>query len=173
MTDSFWESHLAPLAERRPNGEGGLPEPLFLFISRYTPLVNVDLLIRDEAGNLLLTWRADRFYGPGWHLPGGIVRYKERLIDRLHAVAHLELGATIEPLSPPIGPFELFARHRDERGHFLSFLWPVRLLTPPCAPAAERGNPTPGAWAWHPQVPENLLPEQECYRPFLTSLHRS
>ena len=35
----------------------GLPEEIFLFVSRTTPLVNVDLLIKDENGRTLLSWR--------------------------------------------------------------------------------------------------------------------
>jgi hypothetical protein len=52
-------------------GAGGLPEELFLFVSRITPLINVDLLIQDDGRRTLLTWRSDRFFGPGWHVPGG------------------------------------------------------------------------------------------------------
>ena len=53
-----------------------------------TPLVNVDLLIKD-SGRTLLTWRDDEFYGPGWHIPGGILGFKERALDRLAKVAEL------------------------------------------------------------------------------------
>src|SRR3954451_13793393 len=59
----------------------GLPEEFFLFLSRYTPIVNVDLLIQEAIGEdrrrTLLTWRDDETYGAGWHVPGGIIRYKE------------------------------------------------------------------------------------------------
>ena len=34
----------------------GLPEELFLFISRLTPMVNVDLIIKDENERTLLSW---------------------------------------------------------------------------------------------------------------------
>ena len=49
----------------------GLPHDLFVFVSRLTPLVNVDLLIQDPHHGTLLTWRHDETYGPGWHVPGG------------------------------------------------------------------------------------------------------
>ena len=61
----------------------GLPEEVFLAVSRMTPMVNVDLLIDNEAGHTLLTWRQDAFHGPGWHVPGGIVHYGEKLGDRV------------------------------------------------------------------------------------------
>lgn len=46
----------------------GLPEEVFLFLSRMTPIVNVDLLIKDEKGRTLLSWRDDIHSGTGWHV---------------------------------------------------------------------------------------------------------
>ena len=62
-----------------PNG--GLPEELFLFVSRLVPMVNVDLFISDDQGRVLLTWRDDEIFGAGWHIPGGMIRYKETAQD--------------------------------------------------------------------------------------------
>ena len=42
---------------------GGLPEELFLFISRLVPMINVDLFISDDQGRVLLTWRDDEIFG--------------------------------------------------------------------------------------------------------------
>jgi len=53
-----------------------LPEDLFLFASRITPLVNVDLLTQDHDHRTLLAWRSDSHYGAGWHIPG-VIRYQE------------------------------------------------------------------------------------------------
>lgn len=64
----------------------GLPEEVFLFISRLTPMINVDLLIQDERKRTLLTWRDDERLGPGWHVPGGIIRFKEEIQLRVKAV---------------------------------------------------------------------------------------
>ena len=74
----------------------GLPEDLFLFVTRLTPMINVDLLIRDGEGRTLLTWRDDGYdYSPGWHIPGGIIRYKECRGERVQAVAQKELGTSV------------------------------------------------------------------------------
>ena len=59
------------------NPTKGLSEETFLLISQLTPMVNVELLIQDKNKGTLLTWRHDKFYGPAWHLPGGIIRFKE------------------------------------------------------------------------------------------------
>ena len=84
---------LATLTSHIGDATQGLPEDVFLFLSGITPLFNVDLLIKNEAGQTLLTWRADQFYPESWHIPGGIVRFKEKITDRLAAVATNELGA--------------------------------------------------------------------------------
>ncbi len=144
-----------------PAPERGLPEELLLLVSRLTPLVNVDLLIQDGDGRTLLTWRHDRFYGPGWHIPGGIIRYKEKALDRVHAVALLELGAEVESEAAPLLVRESIDPHARERGHFVSLLYRCHLLTP-LEPARRfvPQNPQPDQWEWHQHCPSNLIPQQ-------------
>jgi colanic acid biosynthesis protein WcaH len=38
----------------------GLPEDVFLYASQITPLVNVDLLVKDEVNGV--SWRDDDYY---------------------------------------------------------------------------------------------------------------
>ena len=71
--DALREAIATLRAALGPAPRNGLPEDLFLFVSSLTPLVNVDLLIRDDAGRMLLGWRHDAFYGPGWHVPGSFI----------------------------------------------------------------------------------------------------
>ena len=52
-----------------------LPAKEFLEISKKTPLINVDLLIENEDGDVLLSWRDDEYCGTGWHIPGGIIHH--------------------------------------------------------------------------------------------------
>lgn len=73
----------------------GLPEELFLYVSSITPQANVGLLIKDDGGRTLLTWCDDSTHETGWYVPGGIIRFKETFIDRVHAVARIERGATV------------------------------------------------------------------------------
>ena len=65
----------------------GLPQEIFYFVSRTTPMVNVDLLIKDERKRTLLAWRNDALAGEGWHLPGGIIRFKEKIEERLPEIS--------------------------------------------------------------------------------------
>jgi ADP-ribose pyrophosphatase YjhB (NUDIX family) len=145
----------------------GLPEELFLFVSRITPLINVDLLIQDEAGRTLLTWRDDEYFGKGWHIPGGIIRYKETAAERIQACARQELGAEVSFDPAPLLVLETIRPHRN-RGHFISLLHHCRLRTPPeeDLQAADTHPPAAGAWRWHEGAPPDLLEIQAPYARF-------
>jgi ADP-ribose pyrophosphatase YjhB (NUDIX family) len=145
----------------------GLPHEFFLFLSRLTPLVNVDLLIHDSALGTLLTWRHDETYGPGWHVPGGIIRYKETAESRIRLTARLELGAEVEFDPSPAAVEQAIHPERRERGHFISLLYRCRLLGAPAAHLRYEGcDPQPGQWAWHSVCPPDLIADQAHYRRF-------
>ena len=59
-----------------------LGKNVFELVSTLTPMINVDLLIKNEMGQTLFSWRDDIHSGKGWHLPGGIIRLKETLEER-------------------------------------------------------------------------------------------
>ena len=81
------------------NPKLGLPENFFLFLTRVTPMINVDLLIKNRKKETLLTWRQPgEKYPAGWHVPGGIIRFNEKAINRVSKVAKLELGRLLKPL---------------------------------------------------------------------------
>lgn len=105
------------------NPEKGLPEELFFFVSRITPLINVDLLIKNKQNYTLLTWRDNSHYSPGWHLPGGIIRYKETITDRVKMVARNELGAEVEFNPVPMTINEIINNRQKSRGHAISLLY--------------------------------------------------
>jgi ADP-ribose pyrophosphatase YjhB (NUDIX family) len=157
-----------------PNPHEGLPHDVFLFVSRVTPLVNVDLLIRDGHGGTLLTWRDDGYDPPGWHVPGGIIRFKETISQRIRAVAATELGAEITHAPSPLAMNEAIHPSRPARGHFLSLLYECTLLSAPDDNLRyEKGLPKPGQWAWHKQCPNDLIPVHEMYRQMIQSGHSS
>jgi ADP-ribose pyrophosphatase YjhB (NUDIX family) len=145
----------------------GLPEEFFLFLSRFTPLVNVDLLIQDDRRRTLLTWRQDETYGSGWHIPGGIIRYKETAEDRIRATARRELGADVAFAPEPIAVEQAMDPVHRERGHFISLLYHCRLLGPP-NPALRyvEGEPKRDQWAWHEGCPWDLIAAHARYRRF-------
>lgn len=164
-------SELETLGERLHTLSGnvreGLPAPVFRLVSQLTPLINVDLLIRDTEGRTLLTWRADEFYGPGWHIPGGIIRFKENIATRIAKVAENELGCTVDSDPAPLTMREIMAPHRDVRGHFISLLYRCRLRTPPAPELAAGTTPQAGQWQWHKYCPDDLIRVHEMYRPWI------
>jgi colanic acid biosynthesis protein WcaH len=150
------------------NPSQGLPEDIFLFISRISPIINVDLLIKNERNQTLLTWRDDGYYPPGWHIPGGIVRYKETISDRIKAVAASELGAKIKFKKYPLAINEVIRPSRIARGHFISLLFECTLINSLNKNLRyEKGIPKPGEWAWHNKCPNNIIPVHAMYRKFI------
>lgn len=158
---------IAELNKHVPNPSAGLPDEVFYYISRTTPLVNVDLLIKDENGRTLLSWRDDQYAGKGWHVPGGIVRFKETLETRIKKVAETEIGVDVRYDPTPIAMNELIHYERDVRGHFISILYKCTLSSTfipenkGLAPAAA------GYLAWHNACPANLIKYHEIYRKYI------
>ena len=149
------------------NPKKGLPEEIFLFVSRLTPLVNVDLLIKDEKGRTLLSWRDDQYCGRGWHVPGGIVRVKEKLETRILKVAKEEIGTTNIKFNPiPIAVNQLICQ-RNDRGHFISILY--KCFLPSTFIPKNKGltNKDVGYLRWHKNCPKDLLKMQEIYKKYI------
>jgi ADP-ribose pyrophosphatase YjhB (NUDIX family) len=157
---------IATLESAVGDPRGGLPPDVFLFVSRLVPLINVDLLIQDDFGRTLLTWRDDEFFEAGWHIPGGIIRYKEAAVDRVRACAREELGAGISFDPVPLLVSETVLA-QDSRGHFISLLFRCRLLSAPDeARRAVSEQPRAGQWRWHDRCPPDLLAVQRPYTRF-------
>jgi colanic acid biosynthesis protein WcaH len=151
-----------------PTPEKALPEEIFLFVSRLTPLVNVDLLIRDAQGRVLLTWRDDSLFGRGWHVPGGCIRLGESFADRISAVAASELGTSVAFAPNPLGIYETIDKGRPSRTHHISLLFDCRLDGDPKGQRECAGDSCqPGEWRWHSRCPVNIL--QSGYRSWFPS----
>jgi colanic acid biosynthesis protein WcaH len=155
-----------------PDPNRGLPEPLFLLVSKLTPMINVDLVIADDQHRTLLTWRSDDLHGSGWHIPGGIIRYQETMEARIRATARAELGARLEFDPAPIAIEQLILPNRYARGHMISIAFRCRLVDSPDPKLRyEGGDPEAGQWAWHLQCPSELIEVQTCYRRFFRPEH--
>lgn len=153
------------------NPEEGLGEDLFLAVSSLVPIVNVDLLVYNDKGQFLLTWRDDPYCGQGWHVPGGCVRFKETCEERIKIVAQKELGIkNIEFDNEPIKVFEIINHeHRDienqnERAHFITLVY--KCYAPRAFSLGNQsvGEDEVGYMQWFDCLPENLLSIQSCYR---------
>ena len=146
----------------------GLPEEVFLLLGRLTPYLNVDLLIKDNDQKILLTWRQPgEKYPCGWHLPGGIIRYKESFETRIKKVALSELKARVRFDEKPL-TIEQLILNQVNRAHFISLLYSCELLDEP-APNLRyiEGEPVPGQWAWHQKIPKDLFIPHRMYLDFM------
>ena len=149
------------------NPQKGLPDEVFYFISRITPLINVDLLIKDEKRRTLLAWRDDQYAGRGWHVPGGIIRFKENLETRIKKVAQSEVGAQVQFEPKPIALNEIMNKEKDIRGHFISILYKCSLSSSFIPENKGLTEKVPGFLKWHKTCPDNLLKFHEIYRKYL------
>lgn len=145
----------------------GLPYELFLFVSQITPLVSVDLLIKDTSNSTLFTWRDDEFFGTGWHLPGGVIRHNETIEQRIGKVGQLELGAQLSHEANPLTFVQDVDPSKKYRGHFVAFLYRCSLLSGLDPSLQFSGhNPRPGEWAWFKGQPGPLINVHHVYREF-------
>ncbi len=153
--------------EQVPNPSDGLPDEVFFYVSRTTPLVNVDLLVKDENGRILLSWRDDQYAGKGWHLPGGIVRFKESLETRVKKVAETEIRASVDFDPNPMAINQIIIEEYKNRAHFISILYKCLLSSAFVPENKEISNTEPGYIMWHDTCPDNLLQCHDIYRKFL------
>ena len=72
----------------------GLPKELFHFATTLIPCANIDRFI-TRGNQLLLTWCHDEFYDQGWHIPGGCLRMRETLDNRVQETARNEIGTEV------------------------------------------------------------------------------
>lgn len=155
------------LVEAVPDPSRGLPDPVFHYVSRTTPLINVDLLVKDGEGRTLLAWRNDVHAGTGWHLPGGIIRFQETMAERIEQVALREIGVAVDCDPQPIAINEMIHRDRQVRGHFISLLFNCRLDASFVPDNTARQPTDAGYLAWHAGCPADMIPFHEVYRRFI------
>jgi colanic acid biosynthesis protein WcaH len=149
------------------NKTEGLPDEIFYFISRCTPLTNVDLLVKDEDGRTLLAWRDDEYCGAGWHIPGGIIRFKETIHTRISKVALGEIGADVEFDDKPIAITEFIHQSWENRAHFVSLLYRCSLPTDFSVDNKGKKENETGFLKWHDKCPDNIISAHNVYREYI------
>jgi colanic acid biosynthesis protein WcaH len=150
-----------------PDKWNGLPNDIFYFISRITPLVCVDLLVKDTNGRCLLAWRDDEYHGKGWHIPGGIVQFQETLEQRIQKTAELEYGVNVQFSSVPLTVEQLIIPENENRGHFITFLYKCSVPDNFIPDNQGRKEDDAGYLKWHETCPFNLIKIQDYCRKFI------
>lgn len=69
-----------------------LPNETFKSVIQHTPLISIDLIVRNEQGEVLLGKRVNAPAKGYWFVPGGRVRKNETLDDAFVRLVHEELG---------------------------------------------------------------------------------
>ena len=147
----------------------GLPEEIFLFATEITPMVNVDLLVRDDAGRILLAWRNDPWYGDGWHVPGSIVRVKESFDERIQKCAIRELHSKVNYKKEPLEMFQIIEKEFKTRCHFFSFVFECKLPDGYQIDNGALDEHDTGFLAWHGSYPVQMLRCHEVYRKYFAA----
>jgi colanic acid biosynthesis protein WcaH len=145
----------------------GLPDEIFYFISRTTPFVNVDLLIKDKRGRVLLSWRDDEYYGQGWHIPGGIIRFKETLEQRIQKTAESEIGTMVNFDPQPLAIEQFIIPEWENRAHFISFLYNCSIPDSFVPNNSSKKRHDAGYIEWHDECPNDLIKFHDPYRKFI------
>ncbi len=156
---------ISQLREYIKDATKGLPEEIFLFSTEITPMVNVDLVIRNNLGEILLSWREDEYCGQGWHIPGGIVRYKELLEERIDKVALEEVGCRVITNYKAVEVKELVT-NQSIRGHFISFIYECRVPEDYQINNKDIKKGTVGFLEWHKAFPDNMVPVHAFYKDY-------
>ena len=150
----------------------GLSDEIFYFVGRLTPFINVDLLVKNELNQTLLSWRDETMYknrvGAGWHIPGGIIRFRETISERLKQVALLEMGGILTSFSEqPIAVNQIIDYEAKDRSHFISLLYECKLEKSYKINNKNLSYDDPGFLEWHSTVPKNLLKNHQIYKDFI------
>lgn len=144
----------------------GLPDEIFYYISRTTPLVNVDLLVQDKSKRTLLAWRDDQYVGKGWHLPGGIVRFRETLEQRVLKVAETEIGIPVVFDKKPLEVNQCITCVSKNRSHMISVLYRCSVAGSFAPENKELKDSDAGFLKWHPCFPKDMLRSHDMYRKY-------
>lgn len=67
----------------------------WLEVVQRTPLVSIDLILRDEQGRVLLGLRTNRPAQNSWFVPGGVICKNETLDQAFARIAKVELNLSI------------------------------------------------------------------------------
>lgn len=149
--------------------ENGLPQDVFLMISALVPIVNVDLLLLNKKNEVLLSWRDDEFYGQGWSLVGGCIRYGESFEERIHKTAKHELGTDVTIKSSILKIANVRREYMESlsyprmRGHHVAILFECNPISDFDGWYMKKESYEAGDLRWFRKIPTNMLKVHHSY----------
>ena len=152
----------------------GLPEAIFEFVSSVTPLINVDVIIRNYENNkTLMSWREDPYSGSGWHVPGSIIRFQEEVKDRLRRLLKEEIGTEQIHNLTLITITQMIIPENTIRGHFFSILYSCNTSDRFIIDNGTKKEGDNGYLKWHSSAPENIIKVHEVYKTYINEAKRN
>lgn len=130
-----------------------LPQAEFEAIYHRVPRLTVELVITSSSGGLLLTRRTTGPCAGLWHLPGGTVRYGERLTEAVQRVGAGELG--LEIVAGELLGYIEYPSHLAQ-----GIDWPVGLAFRSQVAPESRFEPVEDLSGWFEQLPGEMHDEQ-------------
>jgi len=151
------------------NPSKGLPEDIFYLAGRLTPYINVDLLVQDDLGRTLLSWRDESLFennlSSAWHIPGGIIRLRETISERLHKVAMNEMrGKLISFSKEPLKVGQFIDHHTKNRSHHIGLLYKCKLEDNYEIDNKNLNFGDSGFLEWHSSPPDDFHSHQLVYK---------
>lgn len=74
-----------------------VPKAAFRNLVRWAPIVSIDLIFTNPAGEALLGFRSNRPARHRWFVPGGRIFKNERIPEAMIRIARRETGLTVNP----------------------------------------------------------------------------
>lgn len=112
-----------------------LPDETFKSVIQHTPLISIDLIVRNEKGEVLLGRRVNAPAKGYWFVPGGRVRKNETLDDAFVRLVKEELGiesGMTRTDAKFLGVFEHFYKdcvfNIDLNTHYIVLLYQMNLF---------------------------------------------
>ncbi|MCK5664072.1 MAG: GDP-mannose mannosyl hydrolase [Thiotrichaceae bacterium] len=108
-----------------------------LHIIDTTPLVSIDLIIKNSEQQVLLGKRVNRPAKDFWFVPGGRIRKNERLADAVKRISVHELGFVLEKnAGKMLGAYDHiypdnFLDHPKINTHYVALGYEFQLSSPP------------------------------------------
>jgi ADP-ribose pyrophosphatase YjhB (NUDIX family) len=135
---------------------GPLPRDEYEAVYARVPRLTVEVVLVSEDG-VLLSLRQEGPCCGLWHLPGGTVRFGERLVDAVRRVASDEVGVEVE-VGDLLGVIE-YPGHPERAGD-----WPVGLAhRAGLATGVTRDVRRPGTVDWWRSLPPAMHEEQRSF----------
>ena len=143
MFTSQDEKYFLAAVKKIKRPQDGLPFSVFESLCKIVPFIGCEIIIQDDCGRFLLTWRDDKWYH-GWHFPGGLLRAGETFEERINQTTIRELGVKTKKVM-----FLKPINHggRDRRGYVISLAFLCQL------------NKKPTVGKFFARMPKDIIPE--------------